>query len=58
MGSKPILEEEEIEETIRYMLKDSFTVLDFLRSSEEFIRGTGKDLLKGLGFMEAKRDIQ
>jgi len=30
MGSKPILEEEKIEETIRRISKDSFTVLDFI----------------------------
>lgn len=55
MGSKPIVEEEKIEETIRRIPKDSFTVLDFIEVFKRTYPKDWKRLIKRFGLFGNKR---
>ncbi len=55
MGSKTIVEEEKIEETIKNISKDSFTVLDFIHVFKEMYPEDWKNLVERFGLFGSKR---
>ena len=55
MGSKPILEEKKIEETITNILGDSFTVLDFIEALKAEYPEDWKRLVERFGLYGSKK---
>gem|GEM_PF-558445 len=55
VGSKPIVEEEKIEETIRRIPKDSFTVLDFMEVFKRTYPKDWKKLVERFGLFGSKK---
>ncbi len=55
MGSKIIVEEEKIEETIKKIPKDSFTVLDFIGAFKIMYPEDWKRLVRRFGVFGSKR---
>lgn len=55
MGSKTIVEEEKIEETIKKIPKDSFTVLDFIGAFKVMYPEDWKRLVRRFGLFGSKR---
>jgi len=55
MGSRPIVEEEKIEETIKNIPKDSFTVLDFMEVFGNIYPEDWERLVESFGFFGSKR---
>lgn len=55
MGSKTIVEEEEIEEAIKNVPKDSFTVLDFIDVFKDMHPEDWKNLVERFGLFGSKR---
>jgi hypothetical protein len=55
LGVKTIVEEPKIEETIRHILKDEFTVLDFTESFKKLYHEEWKRLVERFGLFGSKR---
>lgn len=55
MGSKAIVEEEKIKESIKNISKDSFTVLDFMDVFREMYSEDWRRLVKRFGLFGSKR---
>ena len=55
MGSKVMVEEEKIEETIRNISEDVFTVLDFIKVFERLYPEVWEQLVKKFGLFGSKR---
>lgn len=55
MGSKPIIEEKKIEETIRNIQKEAFTVLDFIKTLKRLYPEDWKELVERFGLFGGKR---
>jgi len=55
MGSKPILEEKKIEKTITNILRDSFTVLDFIKVLKTEYSEHWKRLVERFGLYGSKK---
>jgi len=55
MGSKTIVEEEKIEETIEGIPKDLFTVLDFIETFRRLYPGDWERLVERFGLFGSKR---
>ena len=55
MGRKTLLEEWKIEETIKRLQKESFTVLDFIEAFRELYPSDWRRLVERFGFYGEKR---
>jgi len=55
LALKTIIEEQKIEETIKNIPKDAFTVLDFLEAFKSLYPGEWKQLVKRFGLFGSKR---
>ena len=55
MGSKPLVAEEKIEETIRKLPKDAFTVLEFIDVFNQLYLSRWKMLVDRSGLFRSKR---
>lgn len=55
MGSKTIVEEKTMEETIKRMPKDQFTVLDFIEMFKRIYPEDWQRLVEGFGLFGSKR---
>ena len=56
MGSKTIVDVSQVEETIKNIPIDSFTVLDFIEAFRKVYPEDWGRLVESLGFSEAKED--
>jgi hypothetical protein len=55
VGSKPIIEDEKIEDTIKKIRKDSFTVLDFIETFRHIYPQEWEKLVERFGLFGSKR---
>jgi len=55
MGTRTVIEEDKIVETIKNIAKDSFTVLDFIEAFKNIYPGDWKRLVERFGMFGSKR---